>query len=53
MTLNASVPVAVGVPLVAMLPVPLPGMIKPDTAFVTWTVNDTAPVPPAAAIVWL
>jgi len=51
-TVKASVPAAVGVPLIVKLPVPLAGTVNPLIAEVTFTVSFTVPVPPLAVITW-
>ena len=53
-TVNVSVPAAVGVPLMARLPVPLHGNGQSgDAPWMLVTASATVPVPPLAVIVWL
>ena len=48
MTVKVSVPAAVGVPLIARLPVPLAGTVRPAIApWILLTARVTVPVPPA------
>ena len=54
MTVKVSVPAAVGVPLIARLPVPLAGTVQAGIApWMLLTASVIVPVPPLAVIVWL
>ena len=52
-TVNVSVPEAVGVPLMVSVLLPLLGTLSPATWLVSLTVVVMAPVPLPAVIVWL
>ena len=52
-TVNVSVPAAVGVPPTTRVVVPLAGTVNPGMAFwMLLTVSVSVPVPPLAVIVW-
>ncbi len=54
MTVNVSVPAAVGVPVMLSEPLPPAGTLRPLMAFwMLLTASVTLPVPPLAVIVWL
>src|SRR5580698_9002137 len=50
-TVNVSVPVVAGVPVIEIEPDPLEGTLRPGIAFwMLLTASETAPVPPSANI---